>query len=805
MFKNYIKIAWRNLIRNRVFSTINIVGLAIGLASCMLISLYVLDELSFDRFNEKSGQIVRVVFKGTMQGGKINEAHVMPPTAQALKSDYPEVLEATRIRQAGQPKIMVGEKSFSGDNVAFADPNIFQVFTLPLVKGDARTALAEPNSLVISQKVAEKFYGTQDAIGKVLNFKGDSTNFKITGVMKEIPRNSHFHYDIFVSISNQVDAKSNSWMTSEFFTYLLLQKGYDYKKLETKLPQTVAKYIGPQLTTAMGVTLQEFNKSGNTLGLYLQPLTDIHLHSDFQYDLGTNGSIKYVYIFGVVATIMLIIACINFMNLSTATASKRAREVGVRKVMGSERKELIWQFLLESVLLTSLSLLLASLIAYLALPVFNTLSGKELSLESQMIPGLLPKVLLFGLLVGVLAGSYPAFFLSSFKPVAVLKGRVASNNKTINFRSGLVVVQFCISIVLIIGTTVVYQQLRFIQNKKLGYEKDQVLIVDSWPLGKNQGVFRDELLRNPNVVNVSVSSYIPAGPSYNNNYMVYPDEKTNQLVKTLRYDVDANYIPTMGMTMATGRNFSKDFGNDSSSVILNETAAEMLGFKENALGRTITSTGNDGQKSTFRVVGVVKDFHFRSMHERIAPLVMELGKEAGNMIIKVKTENVPAALAGIRSAYNVFKPEIPFGYSFLDERFNNTYLTEQKTGQILGFFAGLTIFVASLGLFGLAAFTAQQRTKEIGVRKVLGASVGSIVALLSGEFLRLVIVSLIVASPIAWYLMNSWLQGFEYKITIEWWVFVIAGLLSVGIALLTVSYQSIKAALLDPVKSIKSE
>lgn len=806
MLQNYFKIAWRNLLRNRAFSAINIIGLAIGLASCMLISLYVLDELSFDRYNEKADQIVRVIFKGTMQGGKINEAHVMPPTAQTLKADYPEVLEATRLRQAGAPTVIISDKQYTGDYMAFVDSNFFQVFTLPLLKGDKKTALAEPNTLVLTKKISETYFGNQDPIGKVIIFKGSKTPFKVTGLIDRVPENSHFHYEIFASMSSFEDSKSPSWMISEFFTYLVLQKGYDYKKLEGKLPQTVDKYMGPQLKQAMGVTMAEFRKSGNNIGLYLQPLTDIHLHSDFGYDLGNNGDIKYVYIFGVVAIIMLIIACINFMNLSTASASKRAREVGVRKVMGSQKKELIGQFLLESILLFSIALIFAIVIGIIALPLFNELSGKNLNMQFSQISSFLPQLLLFGLIIGIMAGSYPAFFLSSFKPISVLKGKVTTEKGSISLRSGLVVVQFFISITLIIGTTVVYKQLKYIQNKKLGYNKEQVLVLpDAWALGKNQNAFKQELLRDQRVVSISSSSYIPAGPSYNNNYMVYPDDKNTQLVKTLRYDVDASYIPTLGMEMAAGRNFSKDFGNDSSGVILNETAAAMLGWKNNALDHSITNTNNEGNKGTFRVIGVVKDFHFKSMHEKITPLVMVLSKDAGTMIVKLQAKDVSGLLAQMERKWNEFKPEAPFSYSFLDERFNNTYQAEQKTGLILGIFAGLTIFVACLGLFGLATFTAQQRTKEIGVRKVLGASVGSIVVLLSSEFLKLVGIALVIASPAAWYIMTEWLQDFEYKISIEWSVFGLAGLLAVAVALLTISYQSIKTALIDPVKSIRME
>jgi putative ABC transport system permease protein len=806
MLQNYIKIAWRNLVRNRVFSAINIVGLAIGLASCMLISLYVLDELSFDRFNDKADQIVRVIFRGNMNGGKINEAHVMPPVAQALKNDYPEVLDATRLRQGGYPKILVGETQYTGDNMAYVDSNFFNVFTLPLIEGDASNVLSAPNSVVVSQKLAEKYFGKKSAVGKVLKIKGSDASYRVTGVMKEIPRKAHFHYDMFFSMSGLEESRSTSWMQSEFFTYLVLQKGFDYKKLEAKLPLSVDKYMGPQIQTAMGMNISDFRKRGNEVGFTLQPLTQIHLHSDFLYDLGQPGDIKYVYIFGAVAVIMLIIACINFMNLSTASASKRALEVGVRKVMGSEKSELVWQFLMESIFLTSISLVLAATFAVIGLPLFNTLSGKDLTWQPDTVPSLVPSLLLFGLIVGVMAGSYPAFFLSSFKPISVLKGKFASQPGSRRLRSGLVVVQFSISICLIIGTAIVYQQLKFIQNKKLGYQKKQVLVLsEAWALGKNQEVFRSELLRDPRVIQVSTSGYVPAGPSYNNNYLVYPDDRVTQLVHTLRYEVDPEYIPTLGMNMAYGRNFSRDFGNDTTGAIINETAAHVLGWENNALDHTISRTSSEGITKTFRIIGVVKDFHFRSLHEKITPLVMTLGNGAGTMIVKIKPQDTAGLLSSMSDTWNQFNPEQPFSFTFLDERFNNTYKAEQKTVQILGVFAALTIFVACLGLFGLATFTAEQRTREIGVRKVLGASVASIATLLSRDFIKLVGFAMVFAVPVAWYAMDRWLQDFEYRIKISWEVFVLAGLLASVVALLTVSFQSVKAALLDPVKSLKAE
>ena len=806
MIKNYFKIALRSLLRNKSFSAINIFGLTLGITTCLLILLYVQNEMSYDSFNEKADRIVRVVFRGSIQGEKMKEAMVMPPVAQTLKSEYPEVLEATRLRKYGYPRITFGDKTFKENAFAYADSNFFQVFTLPFIKGDPKTALLEPNTIVISESVAKKYFGDEDPIGKVLIFKDWKTSFKITGIMRPMPANSHFHFDVFASMASFPESREFSWMTSEYYTYLVLPKGYDYKKLEAKLPADVEKYMGSQLQKAMGMTYAQFRQKGNELGLYLQPLKDIHLHSDLNLELEPVSDIRYVYLFSVVAIFMLLIACINFMNLSTAGASKRAREVGIRKVLGSLKGQLVRQFLLESLLLTTFAFLLSLALVFWTLPFFNKLSGKNLSLNLLSNPWLLPGLLLFTLVTGLLAGSYPAFFLSSFKPVTVLKGKFATKNKIVGLRSGLVVFQFFISIMLIVSTTIVHKQLAFIQNEKLGYDKDQVLIVqEAYWLGKNEDVFRQQLLQDPRVVSVSASGYLPAGYSYNNNFMVYADNNSDQLVKTLRYDVDYSYIQTLGMQMAGGRNFSKDFGTDSTGIIINEETAKAFGWGKNALGHNLTRTENDGTKFTYHVIGVVKDFHFKSFHEAISPLVMVLSNNYENIIVKTKTRDIAGLLNTLKKNWTDLNAEVPFAYSFLDERFNNTYRSEQKIGQILGIFAGLTIFVACLGLFGLATFTAEQRTKEIGIRKVLGATVTSIVSLLSKDFLKLVFIAFIIATPVAWFMMNKWLQDFAYKTNISGWVFVFAAALAISITIITVSFRAIRAAMVNPVNSLRSE
>jgi putative ABC transport system permease protein len=805
MIQNYIKIAFRSLWRNKGFSAINILGLSIGLATCLVIMVFMYHELSFDRFNEKADRIVRVIFVGSVQGEKMKEPHVMPPVAQTLKNDFPEVEEATRLRNAGSPLVTYQGKTFKEDGFAYVDSNFFDVFTLPIIEGNPKTALSQPQSVVITKETAKKYFGNENPLGKVIDIKSWNKSFTITGIIKEVPDASHFHFSFFASTTGLEEARSSSWMSSEFFTYLVLPKGYDYKKLEAKMPGVIDKYLGPQMQEGMGMTLQEFRAKGNDLGLYLQRLTDIHLYSDLNFDLSPGGDISYVYIFGAIAIFMLLIACINFMNLSTAGASRRAKEVGIRKVIGSGKKQLIGQFLAESVVLTFLSLLIAILLVQLFFPVFNQLAGKNIGLSIFKNPLLIIGVFLLVLITGLLAGSYPAFFLSSFKPVAVLKGKFIASKSSFSLRSGLVVFQFFISIVLIICTAVVYRQLNYIQDKKLGYNKEQVLVLpDTWILGDKENLFQQQIMEDSRVVSASISGYVPAGNSNNNNFFLYDTDISTQ-IKTLRYQIDPQYIPTLGIEMSAGRNFNPSMLTDSNAIIINESAAKAFGWNEDAIGKTLKRNFNKGEMLSYQVIGVVKDFHFKSLHEPISPLVMTMGENSGNIIIKIKTSDIPGLLVQIKNQWSAFGKETPFSYSFLDDRFRKTYEAEQNTGKLMGIFAALTIFVACMGLFGLAMFTAQQRTKEMGIRKVLGASVSNIVTLLSKDFIKLVIVAFIIASPIAWLIMNKWLQDFAYRTDISAWVFVAAAVLSIFIAFITISIQSLKSALANPVNSLRSE
>ena len=801
MIRNNLKIAWRNLTRNFSTSLINTTGLALGIATCLLISLYVTDEFSFDRFNENADRIVRIVFRGTVKGGTINEAHVMPPVAAAVKSELPEIQETARLRIGGSPLFVVNNKIFHEERMAYVDASFFKIFTLPFIKGDMATALTLPNTAVISESTARKYFGTTDVIGRNLSVKDNKTILKITGVMKDIPPNSHFHFDLFTSLEAVDDARSDSWMTSEYYTYALLAEGASPEKLERNLAALFDKHIASQFMSGFGMSYSDYKKSGNKIGLYLQRLTDIHLHSNFNYDLSPPGDLRYVYIFSVIALFMLLVATFNFMNLSTASGFTRCKEVGVRKVLGAAKQNVMRQFMLEGILLTYIALIIAVAIVLLALPLFTQLSGKEITFQKLDLVKIIPFLLAFGLVVGLFSSSYPALYLSSFNPLRVLKGKISRSKTGVNLRSGLVIFQFTISVGLIFGTVVVVKQLDYMRHIKLGYDKENVLIIPSWPLGKNEKTYQTLLSQDSRIRHISRSSYLPAGESNNNNFFIYPEGNSDQWIKTIRYEVDEEYIPTMGIELKEGRNFEKAFGNDSLSVIINESAAKDLGWEDHSLGKILTNKDN----KSYRVVGVVKDFHFRSLHEQISPLVMVLSDQAGSLILKTQTNDMEKLVQKLASLYRSFQTDIPFSYSFLDDRYAQTYQAEVKTGKLLSIFAGLTIFVAGLGLFGLAIFTANQRKKEIGIRKVIGATVPEITRMLSTEFIKLVLVSIIISSPIAWWIMYKWLENFAYRIEIQWWMFALAGLVAIFIALTTVSTQAVRAALTKPVDSLRDE
>ncbi|GAB4047280.1 ABC transporter permease [Spirosoma litoris] len=808
MLLNYLKIAWRTLRKQQGFTFINIFGLAVGLACCMLIMLYVLDELSFDRYNEKADRIYRIQTHLKFGGNDMNFALAPDPIGPTLKKDYPQVEQFVRLHRRGTWSVKrTGEPtSIREDDITFADSTLFDVFTLPLVSGDPKRALAEPNTVVISESAAKRHFGNQNPLGQAMVFDNNKT-FKVSGVMRDMPQNSHFRSDFFLTMLND-DYEWGQWLSNNHYAYILLKPDTNPAVFAKNFDTIIEKYIGPQALQTVGTTMEQFRKAGNEIGYWLIPLTDIHLYSKQQYELSPNGDIQYVYIFSAVALFILLIACINFMNLATARSANRAKEVGVRKVLGSERQQLVGQFMTESVLTTVLAMVVAISIVAIALPGFNTIAGKEMSIQQLISPYYLPLLISLPIIVGLLAGSYPAFFLSTFQPITVLKGKINVSFRSAGLRSGLVVFQFMMSVVLIVGTIIVYRQITYIQTKNVGFNRNQVLSVYGvYSIGKQAETFKQEVLRLPGVVSGSISGFLPIPSSRSDNsFFAEGESNLNNGINMQNWGVDYDYVKTLGMQLVKGRDFSRAFGSDSSGIILNEAAVKVLGFKDPVGKRVWRFTDNQARtRKTYTILGVVKNFHFESLRRNISALSLVLDSNSGAASFRISSTDLPAVVKQIEAKWKQIAPGQPFSYQFMDDSFDEMYRAEQRIGTIALTFAALAILIACLGLFGLAAFMAEQRTKEIGVRKVLGASVTSIIGLLSKDFLKLVFISIIIASPIAWYAMSRWLNDFAYKIDIEWWMFALAGLLAVGIALLTVSFQSIKAALMNPVKSLRSE
>lgn len=803
MIKNYIKIAWRNILKNKIIFGVNIIGLAIGIASCIMIALFVIDELSYDRFNKNVDQIARVVLKANINGETMNEAVVMAPVAETFKKDLPEVIDATRIRNLYSPQITSGNRTFRDSKFAYVDPNFFSVFTLNIINGNTKNPLDKPNTIVITETQAIKYFGKDDPIGKTLKLVNNEREYVVTAVMEEVPRNSHFHFDMFASSLGYELAEETSWTSSNFYTYLLIKEDTNLKKLEQKIPKLLETYMGPQINSEIGVSYEEFIKD-NEIGLFLQPLKDIYLKSNFisTTDLERGSDIKYIYIFGSVAIFMLLLACINFINLSTASASKRVKEVGVRKVLGSGKKQLIIQFLAEAIIATFIAMLIAFFLILIFLPLFNSISGKELNLTYLL--NAKTGIILFclSIFIGCIAGTYPAFFLSSFKPINILKNSF-SFGKNKRTRSGLVVFQFIISAGLVLSTLVVFEQMKFMQEKDLGYDKEQLLVLrNSYLLdGNNNSILKEELLNDPMITNVTQSAYVPAGVSDVSMSGIFLGETYQRRMFT--YDIDENYIPTMGMELISGRNFSKHFGDENNNTIINEEAAKLLGFGDNAIGKQFLRDTNNG-KQKLTVVGVVKNFNFKSLHQKIDPLIM-LNNVYGGLIVSVKGRNMTEVINKANTLWLGFNEKEDFSYTILDDSYNQQYVSEKKMGTILSVFSGLTIFVACLGLFGLITYTAQQRTKEIGIRKVLGSSVTQIIKLLSKDFIKLVFISFLIAFPIVYYLMSKWLQDFAYRISFSLWYVVLAAALTIVVALITIVSKSFFAAITNPVNSLRSE
>lgn len=797
MIRNYFKIAWRNLNKHKIFSLINIFGLAVGIAVFSIIALYVADELSFDQFNVKADRIFRVVQHGTWNGGRFDLAPTSAPYAAAMKADYPEVEDAVRVNAEGGGKLSYGDKQLINDHIVFADNSIFNIFTYHFIAGDAEKALLRPQSIVLTRSLAKALFGNPaSALNKTIYFDKNYPN-QVTGVIGDVPVNSHLTFEGIRSFDSNYN---EPWQVADLSTYVLLKNHHDYKKIEASSQSFYNKYLKTALAN-VHYTLE------------LQPLTSIHLHSKLDYDAPNNGSASYVYIFSMIGLLVLGIAIINYVNLATARSSMRVKEIGVRKVIGSDRKQLLVMFFTESVLLNLIAAFAGCFIVYAALPLFNQLSGKSLDIwyfgKIETIGGLV----LFAVFTGILSGIYPAMFLSGFKTIPAMKGQLGNQSSTVFFRKSLVVFQFIITIVMITGSCVIYSQLRYVLHKDLGFNKQQVLTFHIHDKGARTkaAAIKQQLMQNPAVESVGIAGN-PIGNndlatgsfSLDVNGKAGPDTK---MVENLLIDQD--FITTMQIKLAQGRNFSADQPTDKTdAIIVNETLVKEMGWKD-VIGKSVRAGGVDstGHALTKTIIGVVKDFNTYSLQHKISPMVLAMPANANdgdNLYIRIAKNNITATLDYIRRIYGSFDQD-KVEFHFLDQNFANQYQSEEKQGTLLLIFTILAISIACLGLFGLVTFTAQQRNKEIGIRKILGASVNNIVNLLSRDLIKLVLIATLIATPIAIWAMQKWLEGFAYRIHLQWWMFVLASGIAVLIAFVTVSFQSIKAAIANPVRSLRNE
>ncbi|GGB15903.1 ABC transporter permease [Puia dinghuensis] len=813
MLKNYLKIAFRNLTKYKFISFINLFGLTIGITCCLLILTYIVHEESYDRYNTKADRIWRVTRSFNNKEGivSLHLGAVAPPFAPYLQNDFPDIQKITRILPNGTSAFHYEDKIFNEKDINFADNNLFSVFDVPLIKGDRTTALEQPFTMVMTEAIAKKYFGDADPINKVVRLD-NQYNFRVSAIMAPLPENSHFHADILLSFNTLKDSAiygekglMTNWGNNAFYTYLLFPENYPAKTLEERFPAFLDRHMAGDDGYGKG------SKPSTLTRLYLQQLTDIHLHSHLDEELEQNGDSGRVTIFGAIALFILLIACINYMNLSTARSTLRAREIGIRKVSGAQRGEIITQFLTESVLISFVATLLAVVLTILTLPSINDLTGLHLSAHILQQPTIIALLVVTPIVVGILSGLYPALFLSSFQPVKVLKGLFKAGSNTVNFRKVLVVLQFAISIVLLISTAIVFQQLHYMQNAALGFDKEHILTM-GYPNGlyKNYESFRTTLLQDPHVLQVTRSSRIPTGRLLDEQgASTESGDSLRPVTADIKYvAVDHDFLKTYGIPVVAGRDYSRDYSTDSTGFLLNVAATKVLGVKtpQEMVGRHFSYGGVKG-----RVVGIMRDFNFESMHQAILPIIFIIPSAAqaannyGNISIKLAGSDIKASVAYVEKTWKRFLPETPFEYTFLDDRFDKLYKSEQQQGSLFTTFAGIAIFIACLGLLGLSAFSISQRIKEIGVRKVLGASTGSIVTLLSTDFLRLVAIASLIAFPIAWYAMHNWLRDFAYRISIEWWVFLGAGILAAAVALVTISIQAIKAAVANPVKALRSE
>ena len=816
MWKSYFKIVSRHLWKNRSYTFINLLGLTVGIACCLLILIYVQDEGSYDKWHENGDRIYRMALERKYPGRSRHYAIIPQSYGAAIKDEFPDVEDYCRLFyfQGANMVIKQGQQTFEENQLMWADSNFFQIFDVPLLMGNQANALVKPNTVVLTESQAEKYFGNENPLGKVLDIAQNDQDLEVTGVCADLPDQTHLAFNMLISSSTLGFLDPPNYINFSAYTYLLLEPNASPAQVEAKLPDLVTKYASGQVLQQFGVNYEAYQKQGNGYKYTLQALPDIYLTSNLEAEIKPPGSLERIRFFILIAGLILLIACINFMNLSTARSAGRAREVGIRKTLGSGRHQLTLQFLTEAFLNSLVSTILAYVLALAVLQPFNALTGKDLPMSSLLdwrylllIPGI-------ALLTGLLSGTYPAFFLSRFKPMEVLRGRLYATKKGAGLRRLLVVFQFGVSVFLIISTIMVYRQMSFAQNKALGFNKSRLLTVQN--AGnmtiQQEETFKEELRKLSGVEMVSGCSSQPGQQYFGMSFRPPGGEESTTGSGLI---VDEDYIECMEMEMVTGRSFSKQF-MDTLSVVVNEAAIREMGISGEAVGTRLVSSDDflnpdENEPSVYTIIGVVKDFHFQSLHSVVSPLFLIHNQRSFTsgvdplITVRLSGTDLQQTIGSMEGLWKQFLPDIPFNFAFLDQEWAQLYEKEQNMQQVYSVFSLLAIFIACLGLLALAAYTVETRTKEIGIRKVLGATTGGIIGLLSQDFLKLVLVSIIIASPFAWWTMREWLQDFAYRVSIEWWVFVLAGVIAIGIAFLTVSLQSVKAAMANPVKSLRSE
>ncbi len=812
MIANIIKVAFRNLFKHFGYSFINILGLAIGLASSIFIFLYVVNELTYDRFHEKSDRIYRAWILGNMPGTEMRHAVTSPPMMEAMLMDYPEVESAVRLRQMGGWLVRTGDRKFheTEREFIFADSSFFDVFSFKLLEGNPETCLKEPRSIVLTEEYASKYFGDENPMGKTFRIEQDSNFYVVTGIMEDLPVNSHIHFKMLGSLCTFENSRSTNWVNHNFHTYFVLAPGTDPAEFESRMQDMVIKYVGPIVEQFMGIDLEQFEEAGNSYGYRVQAMTDIHLHSNLQYELEPGGNPMYVYIFIVIGILILIIACINFMNLATARSTTRAREVGLRKVVGSSRSLLITQFLTESVFLSIFALVIAVIMVYLLIPAYNNLI--HLDLDFNLFNNLwnIPLLILFAVFVGLLAGSYPAFVLAAFKPISVLKTEVKGGSSKSFLRNLLIILQFTVTIIILVGTFIINRQLTYMQKKDPGFGKEKVLVVHrSDALKQKIDAFKEEISQHSNIINAANSTHIPSYQYSDNAHWIEGRARSDIFTFASCY-TSYNFDQALDLEILEGRFFSREMPTDSFAVIVNEATLKVFDIAD-PLNTRFLNPGSEGEPDQFYpIIGVVKDFHFESMHEEIHPMAIHFmrGNYEGVLVIKLGDGNMQETVEFVNQKWEDFGTEHPFKYSWMDDEFDSLFETERRTGKILTIFSILSMFISCLGLLGLISYTTNQRTKEIGIRKTMGASVNLVMFILSKETLKLLGISAMISIP-AYFGIRSWLQNFAYHIDFNVLVYAVVllgvTLVVLIIALLTVSYNSYRAATANSSESLRVE